>query len=121
MNLNEWLRAIAGFFVRDFPRLFRKRIGCFLASLACFAAGMAFGFKRMDNGKAVRCRIVPDRMPSLPPEDANRLGGLLKKVLWEAAREDEIAEFRGLWRRNVAAVFESAKRGNQWLAIEEVK
>jgi len=85
------------------------------------AAGMAFGFKRMDNGKAVRCRIVPDRMPSLPPEDANRLGGLLKKVLWEAAREDEIAEFRGLWRRNVAAVFESAKRGNQWLAIEEVK
>ena len=36
--------SIAEFFARDFPRLFRKRIGCFMASLGCFAAGMAFGF-----------------------------------------------------------------------------
>lgn len=84
------------------------------------AEAMCFQFRRKDNGKAVLCRIRADEMPSLAPEDAGRVGGLLKKVLWEAATEDESEAFRALWRRNVAAVFESAQQENQWLTVEEV-
>lgn len=85
------------------------------------ATSMTFLFKRKDTGRTVRCRIDPDRLPERPPEEAGRIGGLLKKVLWEAASKAEIEDFRNLWRRGVTAVFESATQDNQWFAIEEVK
>jgi len=85
------------------------------------ATGMLFRFKRMDNGKVVQCRLIPDRMPPPAPEDAKRLSELMRKVLWEAAKTDEIAEFHKLWRRHVTAVFESAKRDHPWLSIQEEK
>lgn len=85
------------------------------------ATGMTFQFRRKDNGRTVRCRIDPDRLPERPPEEASRIGGLLKRVLWEAANKEDIEDFRDLWRRGVTAVFESARQDNQWFAIEEVK
>ena len=82
---------------------------------------MCFRFSRKDNGKSVLCRIVQEELPSLAPGTARRLGELMPKVLWEAAKKDEVYEFRRLWTDSVKLVFESAKTQNKWLKIEEVK
>ncbi len=85
------------------------------------SGNMTCRFARMDNGTAVRCRVLSDRMPSPSPENGRRLGILIKKVLWDAAKENEIQEFRALWRHNVVAVLESSKQDPPWLVIEEEK
>lgn len=83
-------------------------------------SAMCFRFRRKDNGKAVLCRIYHDKMPSLDREKTKRLGELMPKVLWEAAKKDEISEFRRLWMEKVKLVIAGAKRNNNWLKIEEV-
>lgn len=80
---------------------------------------MCFRFRRKDSGKAVLCRVCHDDMPDLAPEKSTRLGELMPKVLWEAAKKDESSEFRQLWMESVRLVFESAKTNNNWLKIEE--
>lgn len=84
-------------------------------------AATCFRFRRKDTGKAVLCRIYHDHMPSLDAEKSRRLGDLMPKVLWEAAKKDEVSEFRRLWIEGVMLVFESAKQQNEWMKIEEVK
>lgn len=83
-------------------------------------SAMCFRFRRKDNGKAVLCRIYHDAMPALDREKTKRLGELMPKVLWEAAKKDEISEFRRLWMDSVKLVCESASTNNKWLKIEEV-
>lgn len=80
-----------------------------------------FRFRRKDNGKSVLCKIRHEAMPALEPRKSQRLGELMPKVLWEAAKKNEIAEFRRLWMESVMLVFESAKKSNRWLQLEEGK
>ena len=84
-------------------------------------AVMCFRFRRKDNGKAVLCKLCHDEMPDLDSEKDRRLGDLMPKVLWEAAKKDEISEFGRLWMDSVKLIFESARENNKWLKIEEVK
>jgi hypothetical protein len=48
-----------------------------------------------------------------------RLGQLLQKVIWEAARQDERREFQDLWIEKVEEMLLRRKDIDQWLIIEE--
>jgi hypothetical protein len=61
---------------------------------------MIFEFKRLYNGQNVLVEFLPDRIP-FPDEKARRLGQLLEKVIWEAAKKEEVREFQDLWMEKV--------------------
>lgn len=76
---------------------------------------MCFEFRRLDNGKTVLVRFYPQRVP-FSGEKAGRMGGLLEKVIWEAAKEDEKKEFQELWLEKVKAMLDR-KEIEQWLKL----
>ena len=79
---------------------------------------MCFEFRRLDNGQAVLVRFYPQRIP-FPPEKAKRLGELLEKVIWEAATDEEKAEFQELWLEKVKDMLLERKEIDRWLKVEE--
>ena len=79
---------------------------------------MCFEFRRLDNGRAVLVKLDPQQVP-FPEEKARRLGGLMEKVLWEAARGEEKAEFEDLWMGKVKDMLVEEKGIERWLKIEE--
>jgi hypothetical protein len=79
---------------------------------------MCFEFRRLDNGRAVLVKFYPQQIP-FPEEKARRLGGLLEKILWEAAREEERKEFQELWMGKVKDMLLEGKGMDRWLIIEE--
>ena len=79
---------------------------------------MCFEFRRLDNGRAVLVRFYPQQIP-FPEEKARRLGALLEKILWEAAREEERKEFQELWMGKVKDMLLEGKGMERWLKIEE--
>lgn len=76
---------------------------------------MCFEFSRLDSGKTVLVRFYPQRVP-FSGEKAGRMGGLLEKVIWEAAKEDEKKEFQELWLEKVKAMLDR-KEIEQWLKL----
>jgi len=48
-----------------------------------------------------------------------KLGGLLEKVIWEAAKEDEKMEFENLWMEKVKNMIIDNREINNWLQIIE--
>jgi hypothetical protein len=52
-------------------------------------------------------------------EKGKRMGELLEKVIWEAAREEEKGEFQGLWTEKVKDMLLEEKDIDRWLTIEE--
>jgi len=81
------------------------------------AQAMCFEFKRLDNGRAVLVKFSPQLIP-LPPEKAGRMGYLLEKIIWEAARPEEQREFQELWMGRVKEMLLEDKGIDQWLKIE---
>lgn len=79
---------------------------------------MCFEFRRLDNGRAVLVKFYPQQIP-FPEEKAKRLGGLLEKILWEAAREEERKDFQELWMGKVKDMLIEGKGIERWLKIEE--
>ena len=77
---------------------------------------MSFEFKRVDNGKSVLVKYYPQKIPQ-PEENTIRLSRLLEKVLWEAAKEKEKNEFRGLWMEKVHNVL-LEKGIDDWIVLE---
>ena len=79
---------------------------------------MCFEFRRRDTGKAVLIKFYPREVP-FPEGKAKRLGELLEKVIWEAARKEERKEFQELWMEKVADMLLGQKEIDKWLKLEE--
>ncbi len=78
---------------------------------------MCFGFKRLDSGKAVSVKFYPRQIP-FPEDKAKRLGELLEKVIWEAAKDEEKREFQELWMGKVKDMLLAEKGIDKWLRLE---
>ncbi len=79
---------------------------------------MCFEFRRLDNGKAVLAKFYPQQIP-FPEEKAKRLGELLERVIWEAAKEEQRKEFQELWMERVKDMLVERKEIDRWLKLEE--
>ncbi len=79
---------------------------------------LCFEFRRLDNGKAVLVRFYPQRIP-FPEEKAKQLSHLLQPVIWEAATEDEMKQFQGLWMEKVEHMLLKREGTERWLQLEE--
>ena len=79
---------------------------------------MCFEFRRVDTGKAVLVKFSPRQIP-FPAEKAKRMGELMEKVTWDAARSEERTEFQALWMEKVRAMLVEKKGIDSWLAVQE--
>jgi hypothetical protein len=79
---------------------------------------LCFEFKRTDTGKSVWVKFHPHLIP-FGEEKGKRMGELLEKVIWEAAREEEKREFQELWAEKVKDKLLKEKDIDRWLTIEE--
>lgn len=79
---------------------------------------MCFEFRRLDTGQAVLVRFYPQRIP-FPEEKAKQLSQLLQPVVWEAASEQEIKQFQGLWMEKVEHMLLEREGIEKWLKLEE--
>jgi formylmethanofuran dehydrogenase subunit E len=80
--------------------------------------GMRFDFHRLKAQKVVRVHFLPALIP-FAPEKAGRMGQLMEKVLWDAARPEEREEFRNLWMERVRHMLVEERGIVSWLKIEE--
>lgn len=78
---------------------------------------MCFQFKRLDTGRTALVRFYPQLVPS-SPETAGRMRPLMDAVVWEAAAEEEKAEFHELWLEKVRDMLVDRKDIDKWLTIE---
>lgn len=78
---------------------------------------LCFEFRRLDNNSAVLVKFYPRRIP-FAEEDAKRLGELMEKVIWEAAKDDEKKEFEDLWMKKVENIVLREEGINEWMEIE---
>jgi hypothetical protein len=65
----------------------------------------------------VLLHYFPARVPSHPVK-AERMGDLMEKVLWDAARPEEMREFQDLWMSKVEAMLLHESEIENWLQIE---
>ncbi len=79
---------------------------------------LSFDFKRLDNNRTVCVTYHPDKIP-FAREKAQRLGELLEKVVWEAAKKDEKIEFQNLWMGKVRDMLIEEKEMKRWIKIRE--
>ncbi len=78
--------------------------------------GLSFDFKRLDGNQTISVTFYPHKIP-FDSQKARRLGQLLEKVVWEAARVDEKKEFQNLWMEKVRDMLVEEKEMNQWIKI----
>ena len=78
---------------------------------------LCFKFQRLENTKTVTVRFYPDKIP-FPEGKIKRLGELLEKVVWEAAKKNEIREFQDLWMEKVRDMIIKRKDINDWIKID---
>jgi hypothetical protein len=79
---------------------------------------LCFEFRRVNNGKAVLVKFFPGKIP-FDEVKAKRLGELLEKVIWEAAKDEEKREFQDLWIGKVQDMILERYEINEWIKIEE--
>lgn len=79
---------------------------------------MCFEFRRLDTGKAVLIKFYPRQIP-FSEDKAKRMGELLEKVIWEAAKDEEKREFQELWMGRVRDMLLEEKGIDRWLKLEE--
>lgn len=80
--------------------------------------GMCFALKRSDTNRKVLLKLYPRKMPSLG-EREQRIGELLEKIIWEAAKKEEIKEFQDLWMEKVERIVLKEENINNWLILEK--
>lgn len=79
---------------------------------------LCFGFSRADKKRKVLLKIYPQRLPSLGDRE-QRMGELLEKIIWEAAKDNEIKEFQDLWMEKVERIVLKEENVNDWLIVKE--
>lgn len=77
-----------------------------------------FEFKRLDNNDAVIVKFYPGRIP-FAEEKAQRMGELIQKVIWEAAKDDEKKEFEDLWMGKIENMVLREDGIDEWIKIEK--
>lgn len=78
---------------------------------------MCFLFRRADKEEKVLLKIYPRRMPSLEGRE-QQMGGLLEKIIWEAAKDEELVEFQNLWIEKVRKTALEEEKIDDWLVVE---
>ena len=84
------------------------------------AEAMQFEFKRLDNNKAVLASLYTQNIP-FPEDKSRRLGELMERVIWEAAKAKEAEEFQELWMKKVENIVLMKKEIDKWLKLEVSK
>jgi hypothetical protein len=79
---------------------------------------LCFQFRRVDTKRYILVKYYPHRVP-LDRDKGLRLGELMEKVIWEAAKPAEVTEFRQLWMEKVNTILHTHTDIDQWLKIEE--
>ncbi|OGC83442.1 MAG: hypothetical protein A2W07_07415 [candidate division Zixibacteria bacterium RBG_16_43_9] len=79
---------------------------------------MCFEFRRQNEDKAILVKFYPQKVP-FSEDKRKRLGELLEKVIWEAARKDEMEEFQNLWMGKVREMLLGSQEIDMWLKLEE--
>lgn len=79
---------------------------------------LRFEFRRMDTGRTVLITFYPGKIP-FPDSKARRLGELLEKVIWDAAKDSERRAFQDLWMEKVKDMLVGERGIQGWLEIEE--
>ncbi len=79
---------------------------------------LRFEFRRTDTGRTILVTFYPGRIP-FPDGKARRLGELLEKVIWDAAKDSERRAFQDLWMEKVEDMLVHEKGIQGWLEIEE--
>lgn len=80
------------------------------------AEAMSFRFIRKDINNAVLISFYPDKV-DFPLDKERRISELMERVLWEAAKEEEIKEFQKCWLEKVRYFLEE-RDINKWLKVE---
>ncbi len=78
---------------------------------------MCFEFRRVDNSMGVLVKFYPWDIP-FSPEKGKRLGELLERVIWEAAKDEERKELQNLWMEKVKGMLLEEKEIDRWLKVE---
>jgi hypothetical protein len=79
---------------------------------------LCFEFQRVDTGRAVLVKFTPRAIP-FAAEKSRRMGELMEKVTWEAARPEERAEFQELWMEKVRIMLVERLQIQDWLNVTE--
>lgn len=80
-------------------------------------SGLAFTFERFDTGAKVRVQFIPTLVP-FPEEKSKQLGGLLEKVVWDAATEEDLRRFQNLWMEKIRMMLVERKDIERWLSVQ---
>ena len=81
-------------------------------------SAMCFEFKRLEDGKTVLVKFYPWKVP-FSGENESRLGVLLEKVIWDAAKQEERRELQDIWMQRVKVMVSERKDIGEWLKLEE--
>jgi hypothetical protein len=81
---------------------------------------LCFEFRRSASAQSVLVKFYPHKIP-FPEEKNKRLGELLEKVIWEAAKEVEQREFQDLWMTKVKDMLVTKIDIKEWIKIEKRK
>ncbi len=76
---------------------------------------LKFEFKRNDNGKSVIVSFLPQNIPD-NPEESSKINQLLQKVLWDAAKKEEIKTFQDLWMKKIERML-NEEYIDRWMVI----
>jgi hypothetical protein len=79
---------------------------------------LCFEFRRSGSAQSVLVKFYPHKIP-FPEEKNKRLGELLEKVIWEAAKEVEQKEFQDLWMTKVKDMLVKKIDIKEWIKIEK--
>lgn len=80
------------------------------------AEGLKFEFKRNDNGKKVTISFLPQNIP-VSPEESNEINELIQKVLWGAAKKEEVTRFQDLWMKKIKRML-NEENIDKWMVIK---
>ena len=80
---------------------------------------MCFEFLRVDTGRSVLVRFAPRAIP-FAAEKSRRMAELMEKVVWDAARPEERAEFQELWMEKVRIMLVEKRQIDEWLNVTEL-
>ncbi len=80
-----------------------------------------FDFVRTDTKQGCRVSLIPSAFPPLSIEDAQRLGPLMEKNVWQGATKSEQIEFRDLWMSRVRMIALEERDLASWLNLESLE
>lgn len=81
---------------------------------------LCFEFGRLDKQGKVLIKLFPAKFPSLGDRE-HRMGKLLEKIIWEAAKDDELEEFQNLWMEKVKRIVLDEEEIHNWLILKHVE